>query len=213
MMLAWQRERVTGWGMAVGGEAEVMRPTTREQVAECLRDAQATGKSIALRGSGCSYGDASMNTGGRVLDLSRMNRILDFDAERGLARVEPGVTIRDLWRRSIHDGFWPAVVPGTMAVSIGGAASMNIHGKNNFAAGTFGEHIVEFTLLTPSGDLLTCSPTQNEEVYRAAIGGFGMLGCFLELVVELKRVHSGRLRVTAIASRDLDAALEAIDAH
>ena len=47
--------------------------------------------------------------------------------------VEPGVTIRDLWRQSIRSGWWPPVVPGTMAVSIGGATAINIHGKNNFA--------------------------------------------------------------------------------
>lgn len=213
MKLAWQRERVDGWGMAVGGEAEVLRPATREEVVACVQEAGSNGKSLGLRGSGCSYGDASMNTGGRVLDLSRLNRIVAFDAEKGIARVEPGVTIRDLWRRSIVDGLWPAVVPGTMAVSIGGAASMNIHGKNNFAAGTFGEHVLEFTLLTPAGELLTCSRTQNADVYAAAIGGFGMLGCFVELVVELKRVHSGRLRTTAIATRDLDENLEVIEAH
>jgi len=199
--------------MAVGGEAEVARPASREQVAACLEAAGRNGKSLGLRGSGCSYGDAAMNTGGRVLDLSRMNRILAFDAAAGIARVEPGVTIRDLWRRSIGQGLWPAVVPGTMAVSVGGAASMNIHGKNNFVAGTFGEHVLEFTLLAPSGEVLTCSPTQNPEVYRAAIGGFGMLGCFLELTVELKRVHSGRLRVTAIATRDLEENLEVLEAH
>ncbi|MEZ5964366.1 MAG: FAD-binding oxidoreductase [Planctomycetota bacterium] len=213
MMLAWQRERVSGWGMAVGGDAEVVRPTSADEVAACLQVADRSGKGLGLRGSGCSYGDASMNTGGRVLDFSRMNRILDFDTDRGVARVEPGVTIRDLWRRSIVDGYWPAVVPGTMAVSMGGAASMNIHGKNNFVAGTFGEHIRTFTLLTPQGERLQCSPTENADVYHAAIGGFGMLGCFVELTVELKRVHSGRLRVTAVATRDLDENLEVLDAH
>lgn len=213
MMAAPQLEQVGGWGMAVTGAAQVVRPTSAEEVAACMQDAGRDGGSLGLRGSGCSYGDASMNTGGRVLDFSRMNRILEFDPTRGVARVEPGVTIRDLWRRSIVDGLWPAVVPGTMAVSMGGAASMNIHGKNNFVAGSFGEHVLQFTLLTTAGELLVCSPTENADVYYAAIGGFGMLGCFVELTVELKRVYSGRLRVTAIATRDLDDNLEVLQAH
>jgi FAD/FMN-containing dehydrogenase len=213
MMSSWQSEHVSGWGMAVGGDALVLRPSNRDEVAACLADANHGGLGLGLRGAGCSYGDASMNTGGRVLDFSRMNKILAFDDTRGIARVEPGVTIRDLWRTTIGAGYWPAVVPGTMHVSMGGAAAMNIHGKNNYVAGTFGEHVLEFTLLAPNGDVLRCSPEHNADVYRAAIGGFGLLGCFVELTVGLKRVHSGRLRVTAIATRDLDANLEVLEAH
>ncbi len=213
MVASRAHERVSGWGMAVGGEADVVRPQRAEELAECLADARTRGVSVGLRGSGCSYGDASLNTGGVVLDTSRLDAILEFDAVRGIARVQPGVTIRDLWRRSVGEGWWPAVVPGTMQVSMGGAAAMNIHGKNNFAVGSFGEHILAFTLLTPRGEMLRCSPTENADVFRAAIGGFGMLGCFLELTVHLKKIASGRLRVTAIAGRDLDANLEILEAH
>lgn len=212
MTVQFHSERVAGWGMAVGGDADVCRPDSREQLAEVLAKAKAGGRSVGLRGSGCSYGDASMNTGGVVLDLCSMNRILELDEASGIARVEPGVTIRDLWRRSISAGLWPAVVPGTMQVSCGGAAAMNIHGKNNFAVGTFGQHVRRLTLLTPGGDTLECSPEHNADVFFAAIGGFGMLGCIVELELALKRVHSGRLRVTAVPTRDLDANLEAMEA-
>lgn len=81
---------------------------------------------------------------------------------------------------------------------------MNIHGKNNFAVGPFGEHVLSFKLLTPSGDVLTCSREQEPDIFHAAISGFGMLGCFLELTLQLKKVHSGRLEVTAITTPDLE---------
>jgi FAD/FMN-containing dehydrogenase len=202
--LPWPQEPVGGWGLAVRGTSRVFRPQNAAQVADAFAAARAAGTSLALRGAGCSYGDAAMNSGGAVLDCSRMDRLLVFDAERGIARVEPGVTIRALWRTAIRSGWWPAVVPGTMDVSCGGAAAMNIHGKNNFAAGTFGEHVRSFTLLAPNGEQLVCDPQRHADVYRAAIGGFGMLGCFVELELELKKVHSGRLRVYAHPTRDLD---------
>ena len=41
-------------------------------------------------------------------------------------------------------------------------------------------------------------------MFHAAIGGFGMLGCFLSLALELKRVHSGLLRVEPISVRSLE---------
>jgi FAD/FMN-containing dehydrogenase len=207
----WRTEWVGGWGMAVGGVANVFRPTNAGQIADAFAAARADGGALALRGSGCSYGDASTSTGGRVLDLTAMNRILAFDPHTGIARVEPGVTIRDLWRHAIQFGWWPRVVPGTMAVSCGGAAAMNIHGKNNFAVGPFGECVRSFVLLTPAGESLRCSREQNAEVFHAAISGFGMLGCFTELELELKRVHSGRLSVRAIVARDLQHNLQILE--
>ena len=209
--LAWCDEDVRGFGMAVGGKARVLRPSTVEQVAEAFADARGKGMSLALRGSGCSYGDAATSVGGHVLDLSRMNRILAFDPATGVADVEPGVTLRDLWRRSITHGFWPRVVTGTMAVSIGGAASMNVHGKNNYALGSFGECVRSFDLLTPRGDLVHCTRESDPELFHAAISGFGMLGCFTRLQLETKRVHSGRLRVWGIVANDLEHNLQILE--
>lgn len=200
---AWRDEWVGGWGMAVGGRARVFRPQDAGQIGAAFAAVQEAGGTLALRGAGCSYGDAATNTRGHVLDLSAMRRILAFDPERGVARVEPGVTIGDLWRHSIRYGFWPPVVPGTMAVSCGGAAAMNIHGKNNFAVGSFGECVRSFTLRTPAGETLQCSREREPELFHAAISGFGMLGCFTELELQLERVHSGRLAVRAIVGRDL----------
>jgi decaprenylphospho-beta-D-ribofuranose 2-oxidase len=209
---AWRSEYVGGWGMAVGGQANVARPDTRAQLEAAFAELPA-GASVALRGTGCSYGDASMHTGRHVLDCTRLTGILAFDVEHGVVTVEPGVTIRQLWRHVIPHGWWPPVVSGTMFVTIGGATAMNIHGKNNFAVGSFGEHVLAFTLLTPTGAILSCSRETNADVFHAAIGGFGMLGCFLDVTLKLKRVHSGRLRVTAIATRDLEDNLWVLEEH
>ena len=201
--LSWCFEDVRGFGMCVGGKARVLRPTTAEQIADAFAEVKKDGGSMALRGAGCSYGDAATKQGGAVLDLTQMNRILAFDPATGVATVEPGVTVRDLWRRAIGHGFWPRVVSGTMAVSMGGAAAMNIHGKNNFALGSFGECIRAFELLTPRGELVRCTRESDPALFHAAIGGFGMLGCFTKLEIETKRVHSGRLRVWGIVAKDL----------
>lgn len=209
--LAWRDEDVRGFGMAVGGPARVLRPTTVDEIAAAFAEARTRGTPIALRGAGCSYGDAATNEGGHVLDLSRMNRLLSFDPATGVAVVEPGVTVRDLWRRAIGHGFWPRVVSGTMAVTMGGAAAMNIHGKNNYALGSFGECVRSFELLTPRGDLVHCSREREPELFHAAISGFGMLGCFTRLELETKRVHSGRLRVSGIVARDLDHNLQLLE--
>ena len=114
----WRDEHVAGFGMSVGGPGRVFRPTGVEQIADAFADVRAQGGTLALRGAGCSYGDASTNLGGHVLDLTGMNRIRSFDPQSGVAVCEPGVTVRDLWRTSIGYGYWPRVVSGTMQVTM-----------------------------------------------------------------------------------------------
>lgn len=205
-------EYVEGWGMAHGGCARVLRPRSVEEVLACYRIAREEGVPLALRGSGASYGDASTSARGHVLDLTRLNRVLAFDEESGLAELEAGVTIEQLWKHSLPRGFWPKVVSGTMFPTVGGAAGMNIHGKNQFAVGTFGEQIRELDLLLASGELRTLSRERDAELFHAVIGGFGMLGAIVRVVLETKRVHSGEVLVRGIAAHDLAEMMECFEA-
>lgn len=195
-------EYVEGWGMAVGAHSRVLRPRSVEEIQASFELARREGKTLGLRGTGCSYGDAAVNEQGHVLELGSMNRFLDWNPKTGVATVEPGVTIEMLWKRILADGWWPKVVSGTMFPTIAGALAMNIHGKNNFAAGTIGDAVREFDLVLPSGEVRTCSREQHADLFHAAIGGFGMLGVFSRVVIETKKVHSGDLLVTAISVRD-----------
>jgi len=206
-------EYVEGWGMTVGARARVYRPRSAEEVLAAFDLARQEKTTLGLRGAGCSYGDASVNSRGHTLDLTAMNRILAWDPVRGLAVLEPGVTIQDLWQRSLPDGWWPPVVSGTAFPTLAGAASMNIHGKNNFAAGTIGDWIVEFDLALPRGEIVTCSREAHADLFHAAIGGLGMLGAFTRLVLRLKPVHSGDVEVTAVRARNLREIMEHFEAR
>lgn len=191
----------------------VFRPTTVEQVADVFRLAKSTGRTIALRGAGCSYGDASMNAEEIVLDLSRMTRILEWDPDSGVVTVEPGVTIRGLWLYTIEDGWWPPVVSGTSLVTLGGALGMNIHGKNNFKAGPIGNHVTSFDIMLPSGEIKRCSRSENSELFYSAIGGFGMLGVFIKITLQMKRVYSGLMRVNAFATSSFAHIISQLEQH
>jgi decaprenylphospho-beta-D-ribofuranose 2-oxidase len=201
--LATDLEYVEGWGMAVGANSRVLRPTSVDEIRAAYVDARARGACVGLRGSGCSYGDASVNAEGLVLDVTRMNRVLDWDPETGVADLEGGVTIEQLWKHILPDGWWPKVVSGTMYPTIAGAAAMNIHGKNNYAVGTLGEAVVDFDIVLPDGTLRTCSRDENADLFHAAIGGFGMLGTFSRVKIGNKKVHSGELEVRGVSTRSL----------
>lgn len=203
--------RVEGWGMAVGADGYLVQPTDVEQVTEILGAARSAGAPIVARGAGCSYGDAAFLPEGLVLDFSRMRQVLVWDPATGIVDVEPGVTVRQLWRQTLPDGWWPPVVTGTMEPTLGGGLAMNVHGKNNWARGPMGDHCIELDLLTPDGTLRTISRDIEPEVFHAVIGGFGQLGLITRARIQLKKVHSGFIEAKAVATPDLGELLQQID--
>ena len=195
--------QLENFGHSLRAPSYLFRPECDEEIHEVFRLARQSGLSVTARGAGRSYNDAALNGGGIVLDLSGMNRILEWDPASGLVRCEPGVTLEKLWQQVEPDGWWPPVVSGTMKTTLGGCLSANIHGKNNFQKGMIGEHVVEFRAILPNGAQITCTPESNAELFSSMISGLGMLGIFISITLQMKRIHSGLLRVDARPVRDL----------
>jgi len=205
--------REMSWGMASEACCYVYYPEDENDLLEIFELAKVRGMTVGFRGAGQSYGDAALNGEQILVDLSGWNRILDWDPENGLITVQSGVTIAQLWRRVVSSGWWPPVVPGTMNPTVGGCASMNIHGKNHWQVGSFGDHVVDFKALLPSGKIVYCSRLKSQDLYYGMLGSFGMLGCFLSMTLQLKQISSGEVQVTALSAANLDDLLRIIDIH
>jgi len=205
--------RLENFGHSLQRVAYVFRPEHTDELPALFEQARAAGSTIGLRGSGRSYGDAALNAGHIMLDLSGLTRILDWNAETGVIRVEPGVTIEQIWRHTLPDGWWPPVVPGTMAPTLGGCLAANIHGKNNWQAGPIGEHVLQFEAALPNGQTVTCNPQENRELFYSLISSMGLLGVFTSITLQLKQVHSSHVRVTAWTQPSLAGMLAEVDAH
>ncbi|ABJ76114.1 FAD-binding oxidoreductase [Leptospira borgpetersenii] len=195
--------KVETWGMNHYSLSPVFFPEKEEDFRDLFSYANNKGLKLTLRGGGCSYGDAATNTKGVVIDISKYNRILEFNSKTGIIKAESGVTIKQLWEFGIEKGYWPPVVSGTMFPTLGGALSMNIHGKNNFAVGSIGDHVLEFTFMTPNGKVFVCSRKKNRELFFAAISGFGMLGVFLNITIQLKAIYAGKMKVWPVVGKNL----------
>lgn len=200
-----------GFGQAGFADVYQFRPTSVEEIRELLTLARGQGRKVVLRGAGRSYGDASILGEAVALDITRMDRILSWDPKTGRIECEPGVTIEGLWRHCLEDGWWPPVVSGTMFPTLGGALGMNIHGKNNFCAGTLGEHIAQLDLLLADGTLRTLTPA--DDLFYAAISGFGMFGIIVRVVLAMKRVESGNVRVLATSPKNWDEQFATFEQH
>jgi decaprenylphospho-beta-D-ribofuranose 2-oxidase len=191
------------FGHSMRAPSYLFKPTRAEEIAEAFQLAKKTGLTVTARGAGRSYNDASLNGGGIVLDLSAMNRITHWDPATGQVAAEPGVTIQQLWQKVEPEGWWPPVVSGTMLTTLGGCLGANIHGKNNFKMGPIGEHVIEFTAILPTGAEINCSLKKNADLFHAMISGLGMLCVFTSITLQMKRIYSGLLEVSARPSRNL----------
>jgi FAD/FMN-containing dehydrogenase len=139
-------------------------------------------------GAGLSYGDSCLNEGGTLLDTTRLDRFIEFDRETGRVRCEPGVTLSQLIALALPAGWFPAVVPGTAEVTIGGAVANDVHGKNHHVAGTFGDHVKSLELARSDGSRRTCSRGENTDFFAATVGGLGLTGLITSVELELRRV-------------------------
>lgn len=205
-----QMASLGNFGRSLNAPAYHFQPKEGAEIAQVFELAKKYGLTIAPRGAGRSYNDAAINGGGIVLDLSLLTAILAWDAQTGIIRAEPGLTLELLWQKVLPDGWWSPVVSGTMKTTLGGCLGMNIHGKNNFKMGTIGEHVLEFTALLPSGEEVTCSPDKNSDLFYAMISGMGMLGVFTSITLQMKRIYSGLLTVHAWNVPNLQAQLDAL---
>ena len=193
-----------GFGSSLRTASRCVAPRSLEELASVLRQAREERFTVSFRGNGRSYGDASLNQGGLAIDNRGMDRVLAFDPATGVIEAESGVTIERLWRTGLPHGYWPHVVPGTMFPTLGGCVAMNIHGKNCFKAGPFGDHVTEMDLMTADGTVRTLTREREGELFRATMAGLGLLGAVTRVKLQMKKVETGRLRVRPTRTRTLE---------
>jgi FAD/FMN-containing dehydrogenase len=144
--------------------------------------------SMLPRGKGRSYGDVCLNDKGTLLVAECMSHFIGFDPDSGVLRCEAGVTLAEILKLIVPQGWSLPVTPGTKFVTVGGAVANDVHGKNHHRMGTFGEHVRALELARSDGSRLVCTPAQNQEWFRATIGGMGLTGLMLWVEIQLKRI-------------------------
>ena len=163
------------------------------------------------RGMGRSYGDSALAS--HIIDMRAFNYLISFDCEKGLIRCAAGMTFADLLAFLIPRGFFVPVTPGTQWITVGGAIASDIHGKNHHKEGSFCDHLLEFRLMTGSGEIVSCSRDQHPDLFFATCGGMGLTGVILDATFRLKHIKSSDIEVLILKAPQLKDLLALLTQH
>ncbi len=199
---------IWGWGAQRRVDCDVRTPATPAELPRLIRREGTLG-----RGLGRSYGDAALNEGRRVIDMTRLDRYVSFDPQTGRLTCEAGVSLEAIIRDFAPRGWFPAITPGTKFVTIGGCIANDVHGKAHHAQGTFVTCVESMKVLVADGRIVTASRDQHADLFWASFGGMGLLGLIVEATIRLRRVETTYFKQKTIVAKDLEHMLDALAEH
>lgn len=202
---------LSGWGRYPVSKVQVSRPEALRQLDDLVR--AANGVSLLPRGAGRSYGDASLNSRGRIILSERLNRMLSFDDKAGVLRCEAGVSLAEILDVFIPRGWFVAVTPGTKFTTVGGAVACDVHGKNHHRDGSFGHCVRSIRLVTAAGETVECSRQERPELFDATLGGMGLTGFIIEVEFSLLPIETAYVDLLRIKSKNLEETMALFDQH
>lgn len=200
--MSWKPTKYAGWGRALTAKGEITRPNDRARAENLSLDAPAMGMRR-------SYGDAALNDGGRMIDMTKLDRMIAFDPETGVLEVESGARIGEIAALLAPRGWMPAVMPGTGFATIGGCIAQDVHGKNHHHLGSFGQHLISITL-AQHGKPVEVLP--DTPLFRATCGGLGQTGIITAAKMQLIRTLGDIVTVTERRARNWAEHLAMLDA-
>lgn len=191
-----------------------VRPRKHSDIAPWILLAKEEGQSICVSGGRHAMGGQQFLSSGWLLDMSEMNKILDFDIDAGLVEVEAGcfwsdliVALSELQRG--HKVPWTIAQKQTGGdrLSIGGALSANAHGRG-LTMSPIVSDIEQFVMVTSDGKTLRCSRDENSDLFCLAIGGYGLFGIISSVTLRLVQKCTLRRAVEMCHSSDVIQKLE-----
>lgn len=123
------------------------------------------------------------------LDTSGLTGVIAVDPEARTADVAGMCTYEDLVAATLPHGLAPLVVPQLKTITLGGAVTGLGIESTSFRNGLPHESVLELDILTGAGELLTASPGEHSDLYRAFPNSYGTLGYSVRLRIELEAVE------------------------
>ncbi|XP_010520480.1 PREDICTED: cytokinin dehydrogenase 7-like [Tarenaya hassleriana] len=160
----------------------VVRPTGAEDISRAVKAAlRSENLTVAARGNGHSINGQSMSDGGLVVDMrsTAENHFQVGISGDGVPYVDisGGALWEDVLKRCVLEyGLAPRSWTDYLGLTVGGTLSNAGVSGQAFRYGPQTENVTELDVVTGKGDAVTCSPTENPDLFFAVLGGLGQFG-------------------------------------
>ncbi|HHV80043.1 MAG TPA: FAD-binding protein [Firmicutes bacterium] len=170
----------------------VVRPGSADEVARIVRLANELEVPVVPRGSGTGLSGGSVPIeGGIVMDLTRLNRILEVNVSDLYAVVEPGTITLDFANKVEAEGLLYPPDPGSNSAStLGGNVAENAGGLRGLKYGVTKDYVMGLEVVSPTGELFntgskTVKCVTGFDLTRLIVGSEGTLGVVTKIILKL----------------------------
>lgn len=166
-------------------------PNTVDEMAEFLKLAKTTVRPV---GAGHSFTELVPTDGGILVSLRNFSGLLSHDAAALTATFGSGTRLGDVGEPLDKVGQAMPNMPDIDEQTLAGAMSTGTHGTGQ-KLGALHSQLKALKLVTPKGDVLTCSGTENPEIFDAARVSLGSLGVIVEYTMQNVASHKLKRKV------------------
>ncbi|KAG9837921.1 L-gulonolactone/D-arabinono-1,4-lactone oxidase, partial [Aureobasidium melanogenum] len=163
-----------------------LRPETTQEIQKIIKLARRTRRRIVVVGCGHSPSDLTC-TSSWMVNLDKYNRVLHVDHDRKRLTVQGGIRLRDLNLAASSHGLTMPNLGSIHDQSIVGAISTATHGST-LKHGLMSDSVKSIRIALSDGSIASCSPDENQDLFRAALTSLGALGIITE--VEFEMTHA-----------------------
>ena len=161
----------------------IERPASESDVVEIIRQAVLNKQRVKVVGSGHSFTGIAVPDE-VMIDLTRLNQVLNVDHSGGLITVQAGIVLSELNAQlELHQLSMPNLGDVTYQ-TLAGALSTSTHGTGLQRTGLAAQ-IRAFKMVTASGEVLVCSPLENAEIFHCGRVSLGALGVITEVTLNV----------------------------
>ena len=169
----------------------VVEAVSTEEVAAVMKLCNEHHVPVTPRGAGTGLtGGAVPVCGGVVLSITKMNKILSYDTDNMVVRVQAGVLLNDLAEDALKQGLLYPPDPGEKFATLGGNVSTNAGGMRAVKYGATRDYVRAMTVVLPTGEIVKMGATVSKtssgySLLNLIIGSEGTLGIITELTLKL----------------------------
>lgn len=189
--------------------------TCKEDVSKIMKICNENRIPVIARGAGSGLTGAGVAIkNGVMINMQSMNKILEFDEENLVVRVEPGVLLSTLAQTCLDKGYLYPPDPGEKNATLGGNVSLNAGGMRAVKYGTTRDYVRKMEVVLPTGEITTFGSIVSKSstgysLKDLMVGSEGTLGIITELT--LKIVPNPKHTVSLIVPFDnLDACISTV---